>query len=196
MSFKSSLNSMNLARWIIVIGGVGSIALGVTGWLLHQKRVVMEASLVPGGEVERLIASIQLKGKECSKLQDIAERSGLTKQKDAMSYIRDLAANPGVQIGQTFVGPLTPATPAKGVTDIKYQIKPQDAAKSFRRDNITNFMWKMEADSGRLRVTNLRIWQEQKLKEWEVGNDLWKYEAEVTSRQKDDVVPPKEKAKG
>lgn len=185
---KGFLSSMNLARWIIVIGVVGSIALGVTGWLLHGRRVSDELALAPGGEVEKLTASIQTLGKQCSKLQNDADRIGLTSQKDAMSYIREIAANPGVQIGQTFVGPLTPATPAKGVTDIKYQIKPQDAAKSYRRDQIGNFMWKLESDSGRLRVTNLRVWQEQKLKEWEIANDLWKYEAEVTSRQKDEVV--------
>ena len=51
MSVKSFLASMNLARWIIVIGAVGTVGLGVTGWLLYQKRTEYEASLRPGGQV-------------------------------------------------------------------------------------------------------------------------------------------------
>jgi hypothetical protein len=187
MSVKSALSSMNLARWIIVVGALGTLTLGVTGWLLHQKRVEYEASLEPGGEVERLAKSIQSLGKNCTQLQQAADRTGLTKQKDAVSYIRDLARNPAVQVGLVAITPLTPATPAKGVTDIKYQIKPQEQTQTFRRDNIANFMWKLESDSGRLRVTNVRMMHDGNPKEWEIENDLWKYELEVTSRQKDEA---------
>ena len=195
MSFKTTLASMNLARWIIVVGALGTLTLGVTGWLLHQKRVEYEASLAPGGEVERLAKSIQSLGKNCSQLQQAADRTSFKKQTDAVSYIRDLARNPAVLVGLVAITPLTPGTPAKGVTDIKYQIKPQEQTQTFGRDRIANFMWKLEADSGRLRVTNVRMMHDGNPKEWEIENDLWKYELEVTSRQKDELAAPGVKPK-
>jgi hypothetical protein len=195
MSFKTTLSSMNLARWIIVIGALGTLTLGVTGWMLHQKRVEYEAALEPGGEVERLAKSIQSQGKNCTQLQAAADRTSFKGQTDAVSYIRDLARNPAVLVGLVAINPLTAGTPAKGVTDNKYQIKPQEQTQTFGRDRIANFMWKLESDSGRLRVTNLRMMHDGNPKEWEIENDLWKYEIEVTSRQKDvaPAVAPKPK---
>ena len=66
MSLKNLMGAMNLARWIIVMGGLGAVALGANGWRLYHQRVELEAALEPDGQIERTVQKIQLLGKQCS----------------------------------------------------------------------------------------------------------------------------------
>jgi len=179
---------MNLARWIIVGSLVASAALGANGWRLHRDRVELEQALKV--QVPKLAQDIQALSRKYSKLFKEAEREGLRGQDDPQSYIRGLAQDPNVSLGAVDIRPQSPTNPIKGVVDKRYVISPQDKNRGFSKDRIANYMWLLEQQSRRVRVTNIRFEQEQKLKPWEFGDDLrWKWEIEVTSRQKEELAP-------
>jgi hypothetical protein len=188
---KGALANMNFARWIIVIGGVGALALGASGWQLYSKRTEFEEALAPNGRVEAQCKRIQGLGKEYTKAHKDLGGENLKAQDDMTTYITRRAADPRVQLGSVKVIPQQKSEIQKDVWDFKYGIKPQSEDKGQPRDRIANYFYKLESDSRRLRVTNIHMWQEQRLKEWEVGNDLWKWECEVTTRQKEEPKAPK-----
>ena len=53
-----------------------------------------------------------------------------------------------------------------------------------RRASIANFLFTLEQDSRRVKVTSIRIDPFAKLKPGELGGDEWTFEAEITSRRK------------
>lgn len=191
MSVKEVLANMNFARWIIVVGGVGSLALCASGWSLYSKRAGLEASLAPDGRVERSVRSIQGLGKQYSKLKKDLGGENLRGQDDMATYLATRAVDARVALGSVISTPQNPPFEVqKGVFDYKYGIKPQPQSastdKGQPRDRIVNYFYKLESDSRRVRVTFIHMWQDQKLKEWEVGNDQWKWEAAVTTRERDE----------
>lgn len=181
MSLKSILGSMNLARWIMLVGGLGALALAVNGWRLHGQRVELEAALAPDGLVQRTSAKIQLLGKQITKLQSDADREGLSGQTEPVLYFRGFAADPNVRLGQVEVAGPKSQTIIKGTEDLQYTIRPQ-SDKGYPRDRIMNYMYLLESKSRRVRVTSIQLTPEQKLKEWEFSNDMWKWNIELTSR--------------
>lgn len=183
MSLKSMWSSMNTARWIMVMGGLGSIALGANGWRLHTQRVELEAALVTDGPIERTVQKIQYLGKQCTKLQSDADREGLSGQSEPILYFRGLATDPNVRFGGVEVGELSPQVIIKGTEDRRYQLKPQ-VDKGQPRDRIVYYMYLLESKSRRVRVTSIQLTPEQKLKEWEPSNDIWKWNIDLTSRTK------------
>jgi hypothetical protein len=183
MSATKFLGAMNLARWIMVMGGVGAVALGANGWRLHSQRVELETALAPGGDVERKVRSIQLLGKQVSKLQSDADREGLSGQSEPILYFRGLAADSNVRFGQVEVNEQPPQVNIKGTEDLSYVLRPQ-VDKGQPRDRIIYYMYLLESKSRRVRVTSITLTPEQKLKEWEPSNDIWKWTIELTSRSK------------
>lgn len=181
---KRFFSQMSLARWIMVLALVLSVALGATGFHLHRKRVDLERALAI--EVPKAAQEIQVLSRRYSKLFDEAEREGLKGQADPESYFRKLAAHPKVVIGALQFEKPSPFTPSKGVIDIKYRIRSQDRDRGFDRKQLANFLWLIEEQSRRVRVTHVRLEREGNPKDWEYGNDRWKWDVEVTSRQKDE----------
>ncbi len=182
---SSLFKSMNLARGIMVLGGVGALALGANGWRLHGMRTELEDALAAGGEVEQAVNRIQRLGKEATKLESDVAREGLGSQDEPTLYIRTLAADKRVQMGQVEINPQNPSTTYKGTIDQQYTIKPQ-TDKGYMRDRIANFMWLLESQSRRVRVTHIQLSQESRTDAQDHGNDLWKWSIEVTSRAKDE----------
>jgi hypothetical protein len=184
---KSFFANMNLARWIIVASVAGTLVLAFTGWKLHSRRVELERALevaVPEQALE-----LQVLARRYSKLYKEAEREGLKGQADPQSYIRTLASDEHVALGQVEVITAPETTPRKGVVDRKYTIRPQSRDRGFPRDRIANFMWKLESESRRVRVTMAQLDPEKPLKPHEHPTDSWKWTVEVTSRQKQDEPP-------
>lgn len=189
MSLKGFFGAMNLARWIMLVGGLGAIGLGYNGWNLHTQRVELEEALAPDGLVERTSAKIQLLGKQVTKLQADADREGLSGQSEASLYFRGLASDANVRLGQVEVtGPKSQSI-IKGTEDLQYTIRPQ-ADKGFPRDRVMNYLYLLESKSRRVRVTSIQLTPEQKLKEWEFSNDMWKWNIELTSRTKVEAKAP------
>jgi hypothetical protein len=184
---KSFFANMNLARWIIVASVAGTLVLAFTGWKLHSRRVELERALEVA--VPNRALALQVQARRYSKLYKEAEREGLKGQADPESYIRTLASDEHVALGQVEVIRARESTPRKGVADRKYTIRPQSRDRGFPRDRIANFMWKLESESRRVRVTMAQLDPEKPLKPHEHPTDSWKWTVEVTSRQKQDEPP-------
>ena len=182
MSKSGFLGSMNLARWIMLVGGVGVLGAGATAWQLHTQRAELDAALVEEGLVETTSNHIQYLGKLCTKLQADADREGLSEGKSELSdYIRDLAKDGKVKLGSVDITSMTPQVVYAGTQDIQHNVKPQ--TEKAARDKIMNYLYLLEEQSRRVKVTQITMNPDQKqLKEWEVGNDLWKWQIEVTER--------------
>jgi hypothetical protein len=187
VSIKSFFASMNLARWIMVLGGVGAVALAANGWRLYSQRQELDQALRKGGKVEQTINRIQYLGKLVTKLQADADREGLTgMQADPSSYFRALAAHEKVRLGSVDIRAESPQEVYRGTQDFVYSIKPA-SDKGYARDKIMNYLYMVEQQSRRLKVTQIQMTPEQRQqKEWEVGNDLWKWNLQVTSRTKEE----------
>ena len=184
---KKFLKDLTLARGIILGSLVLSVALAVNGFRLHKERRGLEVALQR--EVPELARQTQVLSRRYSRLYDEAEREGLKGQGDPQSYLRILATDPKVMLGGIEISKPTPTRPSKGVIDIKYRIVSATKDRGFDRKNLANYMWLLEEQSRRVRVTQLRLDREGNLKPWEYGNDLWKWDIEVTSRQKESEAP-------
>lgn len=184
---KSFLQSMSLARWIIAISLLASIGLGAYGYSLHKQRKLLEDALA--SEVPKLSLDLQNLAKRHTVLMKQFEREGLQGQSDPVTYIRTIAAGRDAQIGDTTVDPPQETENIKGVLDTRYTIKPSNRDRGFNRLNIANFLYKLESESRRMRVTRLRLDPEAKSVKPEniLENDSWRWEAEVTSRTKSET---------
>jgi hypothetical protein len=188
MNIKGFFGAMNLARWIMLVGGLAVVGLAYNGWKLHQERSALDLALAPGGDVERISGKIQLLGKQISKLQSDADREGLSGQDDPSLYFRGFASDPNVRLGQVEIAGPKVQTIIKGTEDLQYTIRPQSDSGA-PRDRIVNYMYLLESKSRRVRVTALQLTPAQKLKEWEHSNDMWKWSIELTSRAKVEAKP-------
>ena len=180
---KAFFANMNLARWIILLSILGSIGLGWFGYTLRQRRVGLEAALET--QVPLLAVDIQKLSREYTQLAREAGREGLRGQTDPESYIRAIASRDEVLLGQINIRAPKPTSPAKGVIDKKFTIMPQDRERGFLRLSIANFCYLLEKESKRVKVTRIHLDPDKKLKPHEIHNDSWKWEIDVTSRQKD-----------
>jgi len=180
---KRFFSSLNLARWILLGSLLLSFVLAYTGWRLHQRRIGLEDALV--AQVPNLAKDIQIQSRRYTRLYDEADGAGMIGQTDVMSYLRGLASDPDVQIGGLDITKQQPFTPARGIVDEKYLIRPQSRDRGFVRVNLANFMHLIEQRSRRMRVTAVKLDREGNPRPWEYGNDRWKWEIEVTSRKKE-----------
>lgn len=178
---KSLLSNMNLARWIMLTSLLLSLVLAVTGYTLHQRRTELEDALA--GRVPRTTQEIQNLALRYTALRAEADRVGLTGQNDPMTYLAGLASMDKVALGNVDLRNPPSTTPRKGVVDEKYTIRSADD-RAVVRTKIANYMYRIEEKSRRMRVTGVNISREGSLKPWEYGNDRWKWNLEVTSRQK------------
>ena len=182
---KQFLAHMTLARWILLVSLVLSCVLALTGLRLRQRRTELEDVLQ--GSVPRLAQDIQVNARRYSKLFKEAEGAGLIGQSDPQTYLRKLAIDNNVRLGAVDIDKQPDTRPTKGVVDVKYVIRPQARERGFDRTNLANYMHLIEQRSRRMRVTHVRLDREGNLKPWEYGNDRWKWELEVTSRQKEEA---------
>ena len=190
---KDFLANMNLARWVILVSLVGSIGLGIWGWSLHGERVALEQSLVVDpnlGEVASRARNIQVLSLRHSELRKEYDREGLAGQDNPDTYFRRLAIHKDVALGGIEIKHQPEHSPEKGVVDRKYLISPDTAKNSgrgtvgFDRARIANFLWLLEDQSRRVRVTNIRLDPVERKDPWVPNSDRWTWEVEVTSRQK------------
>ena len=188
---KESLQKISLARWIIIISLLASIGLGYYGYQLHTQRTELEVALKT--QVPKLAVEMQTLAKQHTVLMKQNDREGLGgPQNDPLLYIRSIAASKDVMIGDTTVDPASESEYIKGVLDTRYGIKPSSRDRGYGRLNIANFLYKLESESRRMRVTRFMMEPESKSVKPEtvLENDSWRWTAEVTSRTKIDAPPP------
>ena len=173
------LRNMTFPRWVIVISLIGSAVLG---WFVYQKRMRLEEVHRELGQVKSVIVDVQTNAYRLNELQELSAKEGLSTQDDPELYIRNVAAQDNVSIGSVNTSVST-ASPMRGVEDRRYLIRPTDRQARFPRGAIGNFLYKLEADSRRVKVTDLKITPAERLKPGELGNDEWTFEATITSRE-------------
>ena len=175
------MRSLNFPRLVIVVALTLSAGLG---WLVYQRtqrleQIHSELKLVP-----QLVRDIQKLGIQLNNYQEAASGEILKGEDyDAETYIREIAADTNVNIGQVRTQPST-KSPYSGVEDRIYKIQPDTRNPRFTRSQIGNFLYKLEADSRRVRVTNLELRPAKKIKAGEIGDDIWDFEAAITTREK------------
>ena len=179
---KDFLRSMNLARGIILFSLVGSIALlwlGVRGSTrLAGMREHLETDMP---KVSKQLVELARKH---SQLSETLQGSALQGEANLQSYIRKVATMDRVDVGDVDLTNSEPSV-SKGVVDKKSRIKPTSRDQTFHRSTIANFLYSLEQQSHRVKVTEIKIeTAEKRLKPHEVPEDMWTFEAEVTSRQR------------
>jgi hypothetical protein len=191
---RGFFTDMSLERWVIVISLVAAIALGSVGFFrFHRERADLQAAL--HYDVKKLAQDIETAALNYSKLYKDADLQGLTgTQSNMESFIRDLARRETANLGQVAVTISEGNSPRKGVKDVKYGIAPQTRDRAFSRVGIGNFLYMLETEGRRLRVSHLRLQMSPRnLKEWEIppgkeGSEQWTWEAELISRQKTEIA--------
>jgi hypothetical protein len=180
---------MNLARAIMlgsillsaVLAYAGYFGFPSLGWPGYVQVSEMRDDL--DGRVKGLAGDISRLARQHTELTQAVRKEGWTQQTSPESYIRSVASADRVDIGDVQINPRQSQI-ARDVVDRTWQIKP-DPSRSYHRSQIANFLYKLEADSRRIKVTDIRIEKAQKrLKPYEIPDDEWTFEATVTSRQK------------
>lgn len=182
---KNFFKNINLARGIILVTVVGSLLLGALGYAQSRKLSVLQQQ--QDKELEPLVKAIQDLGRNHTQLSKSMRQEGLAGQSDPESYIRKIATKDKVDIGDLKLTPNEDQR-TRGIVDHKYRIKSSDRDRQFMRSRIANFLYSLESDSRRVKVTDLTIEiAQKKIKPHEIPDDMWTFEAEVTSRQRADV---------
>lgn len=196
---KSFFKDFNLARAIILFSLVGSIALAVFGYLQHQKLADLQADLEKSGvrkassgsydesDVTKLVREIETLGRKHTQLTKAQRAEGFTETEGLGNYIERAINADGVDLGENNKDPSsTPVT--KGIVDKKIRIKPSSRDRVYPRSKIANFLYKLEADSRRIRVTDftIELGGKSKVKEHEIPEENnWTYDVTITSRQRE-----------
>ncbi|MBK7642460.1 MAG: hypothetical protein IPJ19_05340 [Planctomycetes bacterium] len=196
----SFFKNMNLARGIILFSVVGSIALGVLGYLQYDRLSKLQADLETSGahkgangsyddsDVAKLVREIETLGRKHSQLTKVKTAEGFTETEGLGSYIERAITADGVELGEHDTSPNTVSV-TKGIVDKKVLIKPTARDKVFQRSKIANFLYKLEADSRRIRVTDftIELGGKNRVRDHEIPEENnWTYSVEITSRQRDE----------
>ena len=152
---KAFFKNLNLARAIMLFSIVGALALGFYGWQRHRQ--VAELRQHYQEDVAKVVREVMQLGRKHTQLTLAARKDSLTGQADLESYIRSIAAADRVDIGNVNISNSAPASSLKGVVDKTYLIKHSDKDRSFSRSMIANFLYKLESDSRRVRVTDIKL---------------------------------------
>lgn len=175
--------NMTFPRLVVLFSLVASAVLGYFVWVKGERLEEVQRELARTPE---LVKEIQELGIELTNYQEVA-RGEILKGEDLdfETYIRTIAADPRVEIGQLDLSPREQPQ-AGGIVDRVYTIKPDNPNQRYHRSRIGNFLYKLEAESRRVKVTRLALRPKGRLKPGELGDDLWSFEAEITMRTKED----------
>ena len=179
---KAFFADLNLARGIILVSAIGCLVLGFLGWQRHQQLSEMKDQL--NTSIKPLVKDLMQTAQRHSALAKTYKDDDLDAQKDLETYIRKVAAKDKIQIGNVNMT-FTPEQRTKTIVDKVYRIKSDSRERAFQRLRIANFLYTLEYDSRRVKVTDLKLEvSEKRPKPHEVPADEWFFEAEVTSRQR------------
>lgn len=185
---KKFFANLNFPRAVIVGSIVLSIALGFFAWRAYGER----AELVDQCErrVKKLSTEILDLALQLNQYQQRVDADQFGKADNPESYIRSVAYEPNVAIGDVDITPKT--VPLRtGLVDKRFTIKPKNRQQSFSRREISNFLYRLEEKSRRVRITHVKVEPQGKVKFDEIHKDVWTFDAEMTSREATDEAPKK-----
>ena len=174
------LSKLNFPRGVILVSLLASTGLGYLVWARANRLAEIRVEL---DKVKGLCREIQELGVQLDQLQRAKRREGLTGQDDPETYIRSIAAHERVGIGQLRTTPSV-KSPFRDVEDRIYKIQPANKNQRYSRSQIGNFLYQLEAESRRVKVTSLKLTPFKKIKQGEIGDDVWTFDAAITSRSK------------
>ena len=182
---KNFFKDFNLARAIILVAVVGSLAFAFLGWRQMQKLDELRDNL--DKDVPKLVKEVESLGRKHTQLTKAKNADELVAEKNVESYIRKAREADSVEIGEVDIK-TTPTTVGKGIIDKRYRITPHEKDKQFQRSRIANFLYKLEADSRRVRLTDisLDLAEKKRVRPAEIPEDFWTYDIELTSRQREE----------
>ncbi len=175
---KGFFSSMNFPRWVIVLMLTASGGLGYFAYAQQTRLAEVHGELA---RVKSVVRTIQQNAIRLDELQELASKERFRGQADAETYISSIAAMDAVKVGQVKIS--HSSKPMGKYEDHRYKIEPAHRDKTFHRIQISNFLYQLEAETRRLKVTSMKIEPGERLKPGELGSDNWKFETEVTSRQ-------------
>lgn len=174
---------MNLARAIILVAVLGSIALAYLNIGSREKLAFLQDSLK--NDIPNTVENIQKLSQQYSKLVGLQDSELLKRTTSPEKYFDQMGGLPGANMGFLVYNPSKPTTYDTGIEDAAYRIKPREKEASYTRDQIAYFMWQLEANSNRLKITDIDIQLANRkgLKDEDVPEDLWTFSIETTTRQ-------------
>jgi len=176
-----------MVRIMIVLLVLGSLFLGWTAYKQQQRIQYLRSALAPDGLVPKTVASIQQNAENYANYKDRAASDQLRDQDPAV-YIRGLAGHPNINIGRVDVN-MSEVEAGKGVNQRTFRIEPNDAKATFDRRNIANFLYKLEEDSRRVKVTYIELNPATKIEEGGRPQDLWRMTAAISMRERKATGP-------
>jgi len=182
---KSLFGRMSFPRAVIVFCTLGSAVLGTLVYLRSRRLSEVQHELV---RVKEIVAEIQADAYRLDSLLRSKSSDVFSAQSEPQFYIREIAVDDKVNMGQMDITVST-KQPTKGVEDTIYKITPQTKSQRFTRGQIGNFLFKLENDSPRVKVTRLKLTPFEKTSPGEIGKDQWNFEADLTTRTKLDSGP-------
>lgn len=183
---KSFFANMSFPRAVILFCATGSVILGVLVYMRTRRLSQVEDEL---RRVPQIIHDIQVDAYRLSDLQVSAGEERFKAQDEPESYIRAIAGDKKINVGQVNISQRQ-GSPARGIEDNIYKIEPQTKTQRYTRGQIGNFLYKLEADSRRVKVTRLKLIPHEKVSPGEIGKDQWVFEAELTTRTKVETAAP------
>jgi hypothetical protein len=180
---KDFFRSMNFARWSILFSLLGT--LGLLWFGLWQRSALAEMKEGLDSDASKLTKQIAQLARKHSQLSDSLKGENLKGEEDMQSYIYKVAGTDRVEVGN-----LTLNTPAaeqfsKGIVDKKINIRPDNRERKFTRTTIANFLYTLEQQSRRVKVTMVTIENaDRRVKNHEIPKEEWTFLADITSRQR------------
>jgi len=173
--------NMNLARFIIMM--TVPLAIGLAVFESGQAERVASIQAGLDGPVYTLLSQIQQLGDDHTRLTNELNGEGLKGDAAPQTYIRSIATSNRVEIGDVKISE-SKRTPFTGIEDRIYTIRPFDSERGFQRLKVSNFLYRLEEDSSRIKVTDISIdIAQRRIKNHIVPDDEWTFTAQVTSRQ-------------
>ena len=180
---KNFFRNMTLPRFIIFSCFTASAVLGYFVFVRMERLKQVKKELV---SVEKVIKEIQQDAMELERLQALSRDDKFKEEQTAEDFIRAIADQRVVQLGQVKLSNKK-KTPVKGVQDHIYTIQPvHRKEQKFHRDQIGNFLYRLEEQGSHVKVTSIALKPHIKVRAGEFGNDEWTYDIELTSRTKID----------
>ena len=185
---KALLAKLTFARVMIIASLLGSCVLG---WFIYQNQLKIRQAtidLAEEGPVASLVREIQTLSKRYTKLYQSQGDEKLRAQVNPQTYIDGIASDPKVMVGRVDIK-IAERDLTSSISDKIYTVVPFEKDAKFGRGQIANFFWKLEADSRRVRITELSITalNEQgkpRIAKEEYPSDRWNFTCKVTSRQR------------
>ncbi|MBK7878505.1 MAG: hypothetical protein IPJ77_22850 [Planctomycetes bacterium] len=180
------LQKLNFARVMMLVALLFSAVLAYTGW--NQYETLSELKQDLETRMPETAKGLEAAGRRHTQLAKNYDKEALKGEQNLMSYALKCATDDRVEIGEIDPQPsVDKNTGTKGIEDQKLDIKPKDPKRGYTRLRIANFLYRLEEQSRRVKVTDVEFTLAgPKTAKHEVPEDSWTFSCQITSRQRRD----------